>query len=192
MALVAMYIPGVNVGSDSKTTASPFVVYKHLEYDLHTHYNKEKYERMAVGYNTNVDLVVDGLSVVSLLGQLSNTPKPANRDKISSLDDFTSVFAHYFAEGSAAERFVDDIQVCKTIVAAATQGAGARFVPGGNAALIAKKLTHYVDRVLLAGALPTSIQETMPATIQYPSNNAPVRHTTSFHSHHSLTNTKYT
>lgn len=58
--------------------------------------------------NTNVDLIVPGLDLLKRLKTATNL-KPYDHAIINSIDEFQQTFAHYFAKGSAAERFFSQL-----------------------------------------------------------------------------------
>ena len=57
--------------------------------------------KVAVGFNANVDMIVQGLAAVKDL-----VPKPRDVKEIRTLTDFVDSFAYWFQKGAAAERFV--------------------------------------------------------------------------------------
>jgi hypothetical protein len=64
----------------------------------------------AVGYNTNLDLVCDGVELMNLL-HLTPEEDHQSFETINSLKQFASTFGYYFAMGSAAERYVSTKEV---------------------------------------------------------------------------------
>lgn len=74
------------------------------------------FSRIAVGYNTNVDLIVDG---IGLLKELKLDPSKAvlkASDDIDSIESFYNTFIYFFEKGSAAERIIVDDEICKLII----------------------------------------------------------------------------
>lgn len=89
-----------------------------------THNAKVQYKKLAIGYNTNVDLIVDGVAVLKALRVDPTATKPHPHSSLQSLQAFQDTFSHFFAEGSAAERLIENDSLCQDIVAAA------QMVPG--------------------------------------------------------------
>lgn len=70
-------------------------------------------ERVAVGYNTNLDLVCDGVKIMENLFDNQKSLKPfQSSTTIDTLEEFGSTFGFFFNQGSAAERLVSDPIVC--------------------------------------------------------------------------------
>ena len=66
-------------------------------------------ERVAVGYNTNLDLVCDGVKIMESLFDSQRSLKPFQSSiTIDTLEEFGSNFGFFFNQGSAAERLVSD------------------------------------------------------------------------------------
>ena len=145
------------------------------------------YNNVAVGYNTNADLVSDAVLVLQRLG-FSEPPSKIDRkshDKIQRLADFSSLVAYFMTQGSAAERVIVDRDVCTSIVSAA-RATGGTFLLfllflivcafltlsvlsgveliGGNAALIAMRMAEHTT-VSLAGNLPDNLKKKLHSRI---------------------------
>lgn len=88
-----------------------------------------RFQQVAVGYNTNADLVADAVLVLERLG-LHQPPSKTLRkahDRVRLLSDFSSLVAYYMTQGSAAERVIVDKEVCTAIVDAARAIGGTSF-----------------------------------------------------------------
>lgn len=77
------------------------------------------YKKVAIGYNTNTDLVTNAVAVAKALGHEKppEFEKPANR--ISNIHDFLALLGYFMTDGSAVERVITDYDTCRTIVDAA-------------------------------------------------------------------------
>jgi hypothetical protein len=77
------------------------------------------YQRLAIGYNTNVDLIVDALGVLKALRVDPTSARPHPHSSLKSLQEFHDTFSNFFSQGSAAERLIENDSLCADIVAAA-------------------------------------------------------------------------
>ncbi|EGC31620.1 hypothetical protein DICPUDRAFT_50094 [Dictyostelium purpureum] len=114
---------------------------------------------VAVGYNTNLDLVVDA---IELLEKLKLKPQPLHhqpKEVISSLSDFEAIFSYYFKSGSAAERYIQDEETFESILAAALASSSKQFYTGGNAGIMANRLVNDNCNVYLGGIIGKKLKQ---------------------------------
>lgn len=114
---------------DSSETRESLFLQTSLSLLDHAESNAIRFHDVAVGYNTNADLVADAVSVLKKLGH-DKPPRKEDRvpvDKVSQLSDFTSLVSYFMTQGSAAERIIVDRQVCGTIATAARDIGGTIF-----------------------------------------------------------------
>ena len=133
-------------------------------HDVARKYPVPKGKKIAVGFNANVDMIVQGLGVVQKL-----TPKPRDVKSISSLSDFVDSFAYWFEKGAAAERFVDSPDLFKQIVSSAESTEGeVLYRTGGNAALMATNLASLSCKcdVLLGGIVGKQLDILLQSNIK--------------------------
>ena len=70
-------------------------------------------QRAAVGYNTNLDLVCDGVKLMENLFDDQNPLEPwTAAGSVGTLQEFGSSFGFFFRQGSAAERAATNSDVC--------------------------------------------------------------------------------
>ena len=125
-------------------------------------------KRIAVGWNTNVDLVVNGVEVVKDFP----APLDANRGDVTAIKtmpDFFNAFAYWFEKGAAAERFVSSPELFQKIVElASTKSSRSQFKTGGNAALMATALADLSCKcdVLLGGAVGPELRLLLSSNIR--------------------------
>ena len=123
-------------------------------------------KRIALGWNSNVDLIVNGCDVVR---QDFPSATPRDVEKITSLADFADSFAYWFEKGAAAERFVESAEVFKEIVSMAqAMSQRVEYKTGGNAALMATSLASDFCQcdVLLGGLVGPQLQSLLSPTIR--------------------------
>ncbi|KAL6074603.1 ADP-dependent glucokinase [Balamuthia mandrillaris] len=133
--------------------------------------------RVALGYNANLDLVARATEVVrSIVGEAPQQDveelKPQPHAKISSLVAFQQALAHFFTQGSAAERWMEDKREFQQVVAAASSSPTAIFSPGGNAALMAQRFAAEGNVVLLGGPVGSRLASLLDSRISYPSSSS--------------------
>lgn len=139
------------------------VVESHLD-QLNVLVNKSPiaFRNVAIGYNSCLDLIVNGLSVISGLG----SPQPPNsgrlHDKISSSTHLLETFAHVFTHGSAAERFIENLTLCDIVTKASESVQDKQWSIGGNAALMGIKFARTGAQVLLGGAVGKHTKPLLP------------------------------
>lgn len=120
--------------------------------------------KVAVGFNANVDMIVQGLAAVKDL-----IPKPRDVKEIRTLTDFVDSFAYWFQKGAAAERFVTSDKLFEQIVASADSAEGkVLYRTGGNAALMATNLAGLSCKcdVLLGGIVGKQLNILLQSNIK--------------------------
>ncbi|EAL63624.1 hypothetical protein DDB_G0287631 [Dictyostelium discoideum AX4] len=130
-------------------------------------WNEEcKNKTIAVGYNTNLDLVVDAIELMDKLKLKSSIHnRPMSKEVIKSLDDFEQTFSHYFKSGSAAERMIENEDTFSAILAAALQSESKQFYTGGNAGIMANRLVADGCRVYLGGIIGKKLKELLSPSV---------------------------
>ncbi|KAN0023309.1 hypothetical protein ACTFIU_011479 [Dictyostelium citrinum] len=130
-------------------------------------WNEEcKNKTIAVGYNTNLDLVVDAIELMDRLKLKSSIHnRPMSKEIIKSLDDFEQTFSHYFKSGSAAERMIQDEDTFNSILAAALQSHSKQFYTGGNAGIMANRLVADHCNVYLGGIIGKKLKELLSPSV---------------------------
>ena len=125
--------------------------------------------RIAVGYNANLDLVVQA---VPLLEQLMRNHeydmsqlKPLDKQRVDCVADLVSLFGHWFSNGAAVERFIASAALFDelTHLALATQ---AGTLLGGNAGLMGNNLAAQGHKVLLGGVQSQAIGKLLHPAVQ--------------------------
>ena len=117
---------------------------------------------VAVGWNANLDVIVDASKLLSELDSFQRLAEatPSDRTTISNEEEFLGTFAHFFAQGKAAERFVTNETFFATL-AAAGKRVGRQAI-GGNAGLMAVGIFPKVGRVLLGGVVREQLKALLP------------------------------
>ena len=100
-----------------------------------------KLDRVAIGYNTCLDLIVSAKEVFNNLFENNENLEESDKasTSIKSLEDLRNTFAHFFKKGVAAERFVEDQQLFYKIIEAAERVLKKNYYIGGNAGNTKKK-----------------------------------------------------
>ncbi|KYQ89360.1 glucokinase [Tieghemostelium lacteum] len=120
------------------------------------HYTDQEIDAFAdvtllVGYNTNIDLIVDAIAFLNRL-ELPNTREMVlDFLEIRSLRHLESTFSFYFALGAAAERHISDQELFAETQRIALENSKENY--GGNAAIIAQIAAGLGADVYLAGAV---------------------------------------
>ncbi|KAL4227894.1 hypothetical protein ACF0H5_013334 [Mactra antiquata] len=132
---------------------------------------KSKFNRISVGINCNLDLIVSGTGLLSALDKRPGDP--LDSVSLDNLDDLTNTFTHYFLKGAAAERTFTDQKIYKHIIDTAEKLPVKHHYVGGNAALIAVKVaTLFPERkVQLVGPIGPGLLELLPSSIHIPENS---------------------
>ncbi|XP_062318762.1 ADP-dependent glucokinase isoform X2 [Osmerus eperlanus] len=127
----------------------------------------KQWERVAVGVNACVDVVVSGVGLLQALAVDPGTGR--DHQVLHSKEDLREAFIHYMEKGAAAERFFSDKEVFQRIARAAAEYPGAQLYVGGNAALISQKLASYPElMVLLCGPVGPKLHEMLDEQIVVP------------------------
>ncbi|KAK9512538.1 hypothetical protein O3M35_000939 [Rhynocoris fuscipes] len=106
--------------------------------------------KVAVGYGACVDLYVNGNDLIPYSDDIG---LPQHFDQINSLEELRKSFAYYFKNGAAAERYVTNSTLFDVLVKQAEQQRDFRYGIGGNAAVMAIRMSLEGCNVLLAASL---------------------------------------
>lgn len=92
-------------------------VFQQLSSDTQLHSNSSL--KVAVGYNSNLDLICSALNLLNKLRN-STVSKLQDRDHavIHTMEQLEECFAYFFKSGGAAERIVMDKQLFNSLVTA--------------------------------------------------------------------------
>ena len=127
------------------------------------------YNKVAVGTNSNVDLIISG---VALLRELGIKEQGVGKDcsDISSLDVLEQCFSYYMGKGAAAERSITTQKLNSEIVAAALRLPDSQYFVGGNAALVGLKFTKLLPegKVMLCGPVGPKLKALLPEEMFIP------------------------
>ncbi|XP_013090269.2 ADP-dependent glucokinase-like isoform X1 [Biomphalaria glabrata] len=128
----------------------------------------KQFQKLSVGVNSNIDIIVSGVSLLKALNISPGNKK--NNNVLSSFSELQETFSYYFARGSAAERtFADQVVYQKIIQAAETLRDVEHFI-GGNAALMAKKASSLFPKLIIhfVGPVGPLLESLMPKSIKIP------------------------
>ncbi|TRY96005.1 hypothetical protein DNTS_002165 [Danionella cerebrum] len=135
-----------------------------------------RWQRVAVGVNACVDVVVSGVGLLQALALEPGSGR--DHEVLHSKEDLKEAFVHYMGKGAAAERFFSDKEVFQRIARAAAEYPGAQvrqnlkgkeLYVGGNAALIGQKLASNPQlSVLLCGPVGPKLHEMLDEQIVVP------------------------
>jgi ADP-dependent glucokinase len=120
--------------------------------------------KIALGWNTCVDMLVDLPSVARALDLAPRAARAGDHAKVRGASDLESTVAYWFSRGGAAERLVGTAgeegeeeasaaAFFDGVVAAAGEVEGSRYRVGGNAALMATSLARLGCEVRLGGPI---------------------------------------
>ncbi|CAB3405603.1 unnamed protein product [Caenorhabditis bovis] len=111
------------------------------------------FKRAVVGFNCNVDLIVNGVKVIESLNTSISDGK--DHESLVNLNDLSSTFAHFFKRGAAAERYMSSEDDFNVLVREAESSSRAHHHIGGNAALMADRIAANFPRteVYLVGPI---------------------------------------
>uniref|UniRef100_A0A8D0BNX9 ADP dependent glucokinase n=1 Tax=Salvator merianae TaxID=96440 RepID=A0A8D0BNX9_SALMN len=127
----------------------------------------KQWNRVAVGVNACVDVVLSGVKLLQALGLDSGLGK--DHSVLHSTTDLKEAFLHFMGKGAAAERFFGDAGVFHHIAQTASEYPGAQLYVGGNAALIGQKIAMNPDlKVLLCGPIGPKLHELLDENIMVP------------------------
>lgn len=125
------------------------------------------FPQTALGFNVCVDEIVRAGAVLNGANIVPSS-KPVDRPIIRSAEELSDTFTHYFRQGAAAERVVDNAALWTSLIEAASQPpAKTRAHIGGNAALMAQQLTNVCAdcTVLLGGGIGPKLSSLLDDSI---------------------------
>jgi len=125
--------------------------------------------RIAIGMNTNVDLILSGTDLFKTLKIDSTDNNTENCQAINSLMEFKQCFKYFFKKGSAAERSFRS-QSDFDHVLDGTKNLKKKYFIGGNAGLMAESIStklHDVD-IFLVGPVGGKLKSLLNKKIQVP------------------------
>ncbi|CAF0950549.1 unnamed protein product [Brachionus calyciflorus] len=128
---------------------------------------KNKNLKIAIGMNTNVDLILSGTELFKKLNINQNAIK--NHEMIENLQQFKECFLHFFRKGSAAERFFSRPEDFNHILETVKDLKKQWFI-GGNAALMAQGISkRFPDAdIHLIGPVGPKLKELLNENIRVP------------------------
>ncbi|XP_033626933.1 ADP-dependent glucokinase-like [Asterias rubens] len=123
--------------------------------------------RVAIGLGSCLDAVTTSKELFYKVAiEPPDEEKAKHHDSIKSSEDLAESFALFFSYGAAAERYVHDKMLFKRLVAAAHDLPETNWVLGGNAAVIANRMTMEGCKCLLGSVMSKStIKEMQPGII---------------------------
>ncbi len=108
--------------------------------------------RVAIGWNCNLDLIVNGPETFKQVGLEAPALGAAkDHDFLKNKTDLMETFQFYFDQSAAAERSLLEASLASKIVEGATKVPEHTFFTGGNAALMASRLVMEGCEVSLGG-----------------------------------------
>lgn len=120
--------------------------------------------RVAVGWNANVDAVVNATVLFESWG-VSLPQVGSERAVVNSISDFLSAFLHHAKSSTAAERFITNRTAFDQIYSAASSAKPVYRI-GGNAALMASELNEKGCYVTLAGRVGKQLRSKLATDIE--------------------------
>ncbi|XP_001365190.2 ADP-dependent glucokinase isoform X2 [Monodelphis domestica] len=128
---------------------------------------ERSWNRVAVGVNACVDVVLSGVKLLQALGLSPGDGE--DHSVLHSRKDLEEAFIHFMGKGAAAERFFSDGESFHNISQIASELPGAQHYVGGNAALIGQKLAANSDlKVLLCGPVGPKLHQLLDDNIVVP------------------------
>ncbi|KAK3580766.1 hypothetical protein CHS0354_023055 [Potamilus streckersoni] len=121
--------------------------------------------KIAIGFGGCLDYVLDALEFAKKFN-LTAPDEPEHYDSVESKEQLSKLFAYFFRYGAAAERFVSNETLFKEVIKEAEGMARLRKALGGNAPLMARRLSLEGANVLLASRLSKELLKTLPDTIK--------------------------
>ncbi|XP_071963749.1 ADP-dependent glucokinase-like [Antedon mediterranea] len=109
--------------------------------------------KVALGLGSCTDAFEDGLGLMKRSG-IDPAAEAKHHSYISSKEDLAQTFAYFFQHGAAAERFVSDKSLFKTLVQE-SKVPDTRWAIGGNAPAMARRMAMEGLEVLLGSRLST-------------------------------------
>ncbi|XP_069138122.1 ADP-dependent glucokinase-like [Argopecten irradians] len=130
-----------------------------------------KFQRLHVGINSNIDLIVPGVMLLKALAIPSG--RRENKDVLNTVDDLENTFAHFFAKGSAAERAFLDKKIFQRIVSTSKMLEIFQYHIGGNAAIMASIITEQFPEVKInfIGPVGPKLLEMLPTSLNIPTKS---------------------
>ncbi|XP_020659362.2 ADP-dependent glucokinase isoform X1 [Pogona vitticeps] len=127
----------------------------------------KQWNRVAVGVNACVDVVLSGVKLLQALGLDSGTGQ--DHSVLHSATDLKEAFTYFMGKGAAAERFFSNAQLFHQIAQTASEYPGAQLYVGGNAALIGQKIAANPHlKVLLCGPIGPKLHELLDENVIVP------------------------
>ncbi|XP_007432886.1 ADP-dependent glucokinase isoform X2 [Python bivittatus] len=127
----------------------------------------KQWNRVAVGVNACVDVVLSGVKLLQALGFHGEVGK--DHSVLHSAADLEEAFVHFMRKGAAAERFFSDADAFHHIAETASDYPGAQLYVGGNAALIGQKIASHPElKVLLCGPIGPKLHELLDENVMVP------------------------
>uniref|UniRef100_A0A1B6FNT9 Carbohydrate kinase PfkB domain-containing protein n=1 Tax=Cuerna arida TaxID=1464854 RepID=A0A1B6FNT9_9HEMI len=123
---------------------------------------KSESPKVAVGYGACNDLFVEGKQIL----EFDSNVKPKHCDEISSETDLKNTFAYFFRHGAAAERYMPNSTLFDELVSRASGMDGAHFTLGGNAPLMAQRLSQEGCQVLLAATMTPRLRHSIAPNLK--------------------------
>lgn len=132
--------------------------------------NLKRNLKIAIGTNTNVDLILSGVDLFRKLDIHSSHSQ--NHPVINSLKEFKECFKFFFQKGSAAERSLERLDDFDTVISQ-TNGLDQQKEIGGNAALMANNIASKFEQidVILVGPVGPQLRRLLNKKIQIPVNH---------------------
>ncbi|XP_045165473.1 ADP-dependent glucokinase-like [Mercenaria mercenaria] len=121
--------------------------------------------RIALGFGGCEDIFANFEEVFAKLNYTSPSDAVHVQD-IKSESDFMNIFAYFFGEGAAAERYVENATLFSEIAAAARDVPSARLALGGNAPAMARRLAIEGAEILLAARFTEQTRKQLPESIK--------------------------
>jgi len=123
---------------------------------------KSEMPKVAVGYGACNDLFVEGKDFL----QYDDTVIGVYYEDINTIEELKRIFAYFFRHGAAAERYITNSTLFDELVAIASRMKNSRYALGGNAPLMAQRLSQEGCEVLLAATLTPRLRLSLPSTLQ--------------------------
>lgn len=126
--------------------------------------------RIAIGVNTNVDLILSGTELFKAL-DIKEAGEVKNCQNIGSLGEFKACFKYFFKKGSAAERSFRGSDDFDTVITATQELAKKKHYIGGNAGLMAESISNKFENtnIYLIGPVGQTLKGLLNERIQVPS-----------------------
>lgn len=130
----------------------------------------KKFERVVIGINCCVDLVVSAMRVLKTLDVVPSSALSAtDHGKIATVEELSESFSFFFTKGAPAERFISDEKLFLDTIAAADRN-DPEYTVGGNAANIAQNLAQQLKTILLIGSIGPRLTKLLHNGIKIPTS----------------------